>query len=225
MRNQPLKGESELQNASDQKVPIRQKESELSARLIEVMGQESVTEFGRRCGIGEATLRNIIKTGAWPRTDNLIAIADAANVNIEWLATGRGPKMRGASQTQQPKLEQVFDQAYSERVRRPATGTLPELLRTQLPLENEYFKALWPLFTHLWATNQLRWLPDHITLEQAAGLVSEASELAWLRGRGEAPFFKGLDEANQAAGRVLFYKAWVVHMNVADSPAIELQNR
>lgn len=97
MRNQPLKGESELQNASDQKVPIRQKESELSARLIEVMGQESVTEFGRRCGIGEATLRNIIKTGAWPRTDNLIAIADAANVNIEWLAAGRGPKMRGAS--------------------------------------------------------------------------------------------------------------------------------
>lgn len=59
------------------------------------MGDESATEFGRRCGVGEATLRNIIKSGAWPRTDNLVAIADAANVNIEWLAAGRGPKERG----------------------------------------------------------------------------------------------------------------------------------
>lgn len=61
------------------------------------MGEESPTEFGRRCGVGEATLRNIIKSGAWPRTDNLVAIADAGNVNIEWLATGRGPKQRGAA--------------------------------------------------------------------------------------------------------------------------------
>ena len=217
MRNQLLKGESELHNVSDQQVPIRQKESELAARLVEVMGEESVTEFGRRCGIGEATLRNIIKSGAWPRTDNLIAIADAANVNIEWLATGRGQRERGAAQTAPSNLAQVFDQAYSERLHRPATGTLPELLRTQLPLENDYFKALWPLFAHLWATNQLRWLPDHITLEQAAGLVSEASELAWLRGRGEGSHINSLRDMD-AFGRAFFYRAWVVHMDPPESP-------
>lgn len=60
------------------------------------MGEENPTAFGRRCGVGEATLRNIINSGAQPRTDNLVAIADAANVNIEWLATGRGARQRGA---------------------------------------------------------------------------------------------------------------------------------
>lgn len=69
----------------------------ISTRLVEVVGDEPLTSFARRCGVIEGTLRNIIKSGAWPRTDNLIAIADAANVSIEWLATGRGPKMRGAA--------------------------------------------------------------------------------------------------------------------------------
>lgn len=97
MPYQQLKDESEPKSRASSKVPIHKRESELAKRLVEIMGEENPTEFGRRCGVGEATLRNIIKSGAWPRTDNLVAIADAANVNIEWLATGRGPKMRGAA--------------------------------------------------------------------------------------------------------------------------------
>lgn len=77
---------------------FREKESDaFTNRVLEVLGDEPLHAFARRCGVGESTLRNIIKSGAWPRTDNLIAIADTANVNIEWLATGRGPKQRGSS--------------------------------------------------------------------------------------------------------------------------------
>ena len=60
------------------------------------MGDESGTTFGRRCGISEGAIRKYL-LGASPSTDNLVAMADAANVSIEWLATGRGAKQRGAS--------------------------------------------------------------------------------------------------------------------------------
>jgi transcriptional regulator with XRE-family HTH domain len=77
---------------------IRAGESDaLSVRLLELVGEDSLLSFARRCGVNEGTLRNIIKAGAMPRTDHLVAIADAANVSIEWLAAGRGPKQRGAS--------------------------------------------------------------------------------------------------------------------------------
>lgn len=87
---------------------IPKKENDaISTRLVEVLGDEPLTSFARRCGVIEGTLRNIIKSGAWPRTDNLVAIADAANVNIEWLATGRGPKQRGAAHSIAPAPPQA----------------------------------------------------------------------------------------------------------------------
>ncbi len=81
---------------------IRADESDaLSERVKELIGNEPLIAFAQKCGVKESTLRNIIKSAASPRTDNLVAIADAANVSIEWLATGRGPKQRGAQQQQQ----------------------------------------------------------------------------------------------------------------------------
>jgi len=64
-----------------------------------------VKEFGSRyqlakaSGVSESTLQQYAQQGADlpPRADILIALAHAANVSIEWLATGRG-KMRGAGQ-------------------------------------------------------------------------------------------------------------------------------
>ena len=74
---------------------IRAEESDqLVKRLLEVIGDEPLLAFSRRCGIGEGTLRNVIKTNASPRTEHMVAIADAANVTVEWLATGRPPKWR-----------------------------------------------------------------------------------------------------------------------------------
>jgi len=96
MRNQSVAADSELGPANAGKVPSRNKDSELAMRLRDMLGQESVTAFGRRCGIGEATLRKYF-SGTLPNSENLVAMADAGNVNIEWLAAGRGPKLRGAS--------------------------------------------------------------------------------------------------------------------------------
>ncbi|MDD2883287.1 MAG: helix-turn-helix transcriptional regulator [Rhodoferax sp.] len=96
MRNQSVISDSELMSQHVDKVPSRKKDSELATRLRDMLGQESVTAFGRRCGIGEATLRKYF-SGTLPNSENLVAMADAGNVNIEWLAAGRGPKMRGAS--------------------------------------------------------------------------------------------------------------------------------
>lgn len=191
----------------------------VATRLLEIIGTDSLLSFSRRCGVNEGTLRNIIKSGANPRSDHLVAVADAANVSIEWLATGRGPKWRKdlrAAGEPAKSMTEIFDAAYSERVQRPATGTLPELLRQDIPEENEYFNVLWPLFSHLWATRQLRWLPDHITLEQAAGLVSEAAELSWLRARGQPRGDKVNPQMDAAFARTVLHKAWVVHM--ADEP-------
>lgn len=93
MENQPVTTDSELGDSNDEKVPSRDRNSELALRLRDMLGQESVTSFGRRCGIGEATLRKYF-SGTLPNSENLVAIADAGNVSIEWLAAGRGPKTR-----------------------------------------------------------------------------------------------------------------------------------
>lgn len=98
MAHQAFSRETEQPSRASTPVPIRSTESELPERLRLAIGDEPVTAFGRRCGIGEATLRKYFK-GTLPNIENLIAIADAANVSIEWLAAGRGPKQRGASAT------------------------------------------------------------------------------------------------------------------------------
>lgn len=95
------------QGPSTEKKPDRPKaasvsflgeEKKLADRLRDAMGDQSGTAFARRCGISEGAIRKYL-LGASPSTENLIAIADAANVSIEWLAAGRGPKQRGASVT------------------------------------------------------------------------------------------------------------------------------
>lgn len=63
------------------------------ARLKQVIGDRKLTWFAEECAVGESTLRNIL-SGAWPRTDLLVRIADAGGVTIDWLATGRPPRAR-----------------------------------------------------------------------------------------------------------------------------------
>ena len=61
-------------------------------RLRELIGNEPVAAFGRRCGVSEALIRAYLQSRKRPGMDRLIAIANTAGVNIDWLATGRGPK-------------------------------------------------------------------------------------------------------------------------------------
>lgn len=57
-------------------------------RLKFVIGDESVNSFANKCGFSEGMLRKYL-TGSIPGFDKVIAIAEAANVSIDWLATGK----------------------------------------------------------------------------------------------------------------------------------------
>jgi hypothetical protein len=81
--------------ASDSARPIRSEESDaFVGRLREVIGDESVSSFARRCNIGESVIRGYLADGKRPGVDYLVALADAGGVTVEWLATGLGPRTR-----------------------------------------------------------------------------------------------------------------------------------
>lgn len=91
--NQRLSLESEHAARASDTVPIRSGESELANRLREAVAGDSQAGFARRSEISESLLRQYL-AGTMPSADRLVRMADAANVSIEWLATGRGPKTR-----------------------------------------------------------------------------------------------------------------------------------
>lgn len=96
MKNSPSVQEKKALSSDFDLLSIRENEKKVGERLKELIGNDGVASFGRRCGISEGGLRKYLG-GASPSTANLVAMADAANVNIEWLAAGRGPKLRGAT--------------------------------------------------------------------------------------------------------------------------------
>lgn len=113
MANQQSDDEKKGNAAELQALSIWENEKKVDARLREVLGNESLASFSRRCGISEGGLRKYLE-GASPSTTNLIAMADTANVNIEWLAAGRGPKMRGDSIVSAPAAPTSGTTCFSE---------------------------------------------------------------------------------------------------------------
>jgi len=92
--NTETSGNPTKSDSGSQKSRILGNESDLFvARLKEVIGDQKLTRFAAACGVGESTLRNIL-SGAWPRTDLLIRIAETAGVTLDWLATGHEPRTR-----------------------------------------------------------------------------------------------------------------------------------
>lgn len=61
-------------------------------RLRACIGEEPVASFARRCGFSEGLIRSYLKEGKQPGMTNLMLIAKAAGVTMDWLATGRGDK-------------------------------------------------------------------------------------------------------------------------------------
>ena len=72
-------------------------DTELKARIREIIGDEAGAAFARRCGIPESLLRKYLN-GSQPSVRNLVVMARAAGVSVEWLATGRREKA-GAQET------------------------------------------------------------------------------------------------------------------------------
>ena len=80
-------------NSSDSAVPTRVvgdiDPAVLAARLKWLMGSGSVASFARRCGLNESVLRSYLIDHRMPPLDKALAIATAAGVSLDWLATGQ----------------------------------------------------------------------------------------------------------------------------------------
>jgi len=63
----------------------------LSDRLLELIGSQSVRSFAQSIGVSETGVRKYLK-GAIPGLDIALRIAEQCDVNLEWLATGKGSK-------------------------------------------------------------------------------------------------------------------------------------
>lgn len=64
-------------------------------RLSSLIGKDSIRGFARKCFISEGALRSYLSGNSEPGMTALISIAKATGVNIEWLATGKGPMRSG----------------------------------------------------------------------------------------------------------------------------------
>lgn len=63
-------------------------------RLEEIIGDQSVNSFAKKCGVLEGNIRRYLKEGKLPGTKILKALADGGEVNAEWLGYGQGPKKK-----------------------------------------------------------------------------------------------------------------------------------
>jgi phage repressor protein C with HTH and peptisase S24 domain len=73
----------------------KQSTKEFSERLKHVIAALGTTgrEFSTRAGIGYSTVHNYLHGSSSPTLDNLVLLAKAGNVSIEWLATGQQSSM------------------------------------------------------------------------------------------------------------------------------------
>lgn len=70
-----------------EKAPVQ----DFGVRLADVIGDESVNSFAKRCGVSEGSIRNYLRDKV-PGADIALQIADTAGVSFEWLVSGRGSK-------------------------------------------------------------------------------------------------------------------------------------
>lgn len=57
-------------------------------RLMQVIGDRSVREFSRTCGLSDKTLRDYMNGKSYPTLDRLALIAEASRQPLTWLVTG-----------------------------------------------------------------------------------------------------------------------------------------
>lgn len=72
------------------------RDHDFAARLKEALGGQSIRSFARGAGFAHTTLKQYLSGKSEPTRPRLVAIASAAGVAVEWLATGRGPKSVGS---------------------------------------------------------------------------------------------------------------------------------
>lgn len=70
---------------ADKKASIVQ----FSERLKSIVPPGSGREFAKRAGIGYSTVHNYLQAVSSPTLENLVLLAKAGGVSVEWLATGK----------------------------------------------------------------------------------------------------------------------------------------
>lgn len=109
-------------NSSD--TPLVDSE-QFAYRLRESFAGESTNAFAKKCGVGESSLRSYL-TGSFPSIDRAALIAQAANVSLEWLITGKGSVSDSAAESA-GELEQEFALIPGYNIQVAAgTGIVPE---------------------------------------------------------------------------------------------------
>ncbi|WP_288063309.1 XRE family transcriptional regulator [Rodentibacter caecimuris] len=83
-----LKKEQEEPKTGQDPFLLSRKGSSFSERLKELIGNKSGRSFAKDAGISYSTLHNYLTDTSLPTLDNLIALANYANVSVQWLATG-----------------------------------------------------------------------------------------------------------------------------------------
>ena len=63
---------------------------QFSERLKSLVPTGSGRDFAKKAGIGYSTVHNYLQAVSSPTLENLVLLAKAANVSVEWLATGKG---------------------------------------------------------------------------------------------------------------------------------------
>ncbi|MCP4285334.1 MAG: helix-turn-helix transcriptional regulator [Gammaproteobacteria bacterium] len=61
-----------------------------ATRLKQIIGEDSVSKFAKKCEVTESMLRKYLLGESVPGTDKLVRVAQVADVSIRWLATGEG---------------------------------------------------------------------------------------------------------------------------------------
>lgn len=85
--------ESEISGSSDSSLPILT--AGIGSRILEISsGFGDKKRLSEMTGISEAQFYRYIKGTSSPTIEPLARLADAAHVTLEWLATGRGPKLK-----------------------------------------------------------------------------------------------------------------------------------
>lgn len=98
---------SKVRSQSDQeRVPALDAEaaSGFKERLREIIGDGTMTSFAKRCGFSDSLLGSYVRGEKLPGFENLLAIAKVGGVSLDWIATGRLPKVRSAGSA----VSQVF---------------------------------------------------------------------------------------------------------------------
>ncbi len=86
----------EAETKCHQKFPSSETQlGNFSDRLCSILGKQSARAFALQAGLSTTAFHHYLKGNSEPTRPVMIAIAETAGVNIEWLATGTGPMRKG----------------------------------------------------------------------------------------------------------------------------------